>query len=101
LSVFITLVVLKRFEKRRFGRFLEIQLQIDFEDMREVTKEIMYYFSDKNIKVINIDIKTKRRLDSSIFDSVVYTLLVPKNIHMHEVKEQLYNSTNIINVSVL
>lgn len=101
LSVFITLVLLKKFEKRRFGRLSEIQIQIDFEDMREIIKDVMDYFNDKSIRIINIEIKNKRRDDNTSFDSVVYTLLVPKNIIVNEIKEELYNSTNVIYVKIM
>lgn len=101
LSVFITLGLLKRFEKKRFVKSSEIQIQIDFLDMREIIKDVTYYFNDKNIKITNIEVETKVGIDNTTFNSVVYTLKVPSQISINDIKEELHKSRNIIKINVL
>lgn len=100
-SVFLTLVLLKKFETRLFIKPTKVQLQVDYVGKKDIIPEVIRHFNDRNINLINIETLPQDKVKNLPFDSVVYTLILPRNISIHDLKEELYNSLNIINVKVL
>jgi putative Mg2+ transporter-C (MgtC) family protein len=97
-SLFLVLAALKKFEQKLFEQTTEVKLRVECIEVKDVIKNISLYFNNSKIKINNIEIEAESKQGFGEYNSIVYTLHLPKYITVQEIKENLLNIVNIINV---
>jgi putative Mg2+ transporter-C (MgtC) family protein len=101
LSVYTTLVLLKRFETKKFIKNVQVNIQIEYTTTKNSLEELIKYFNDKHINILNIEIASRHRGRELSYNSTVFIVAIPINVSINDIREELYNSTDIISVKVL
>lgn len=101
LSVYTTLVLLKRFETKKFIRNIQVNIQIEYTTTKNSLEGLIKYFNDKHINVLNIEVTSRHKGREICYNSTVFTVQVPVNVSITDIREELYNSTDIISVKVI
>jgi putative Mg2+ transporter-C (MgtC) family protein len=99
IAVFIVLVILKKFEARFFHKAKLIRLEIQYTKKVELVSKMEEYFTNKNIKVQNIEFELGE--DDDVQKISLYTILVPRNIMINEIITELCIYEEIIKVNLI
>lgn len=99
----ITLVTLKKFQKRFITRAGESVLEIKSIEQQETMKYIYRYFNTNDIKIVElertcIEHKIKDEINS---DTLKYTISMPKYIEINEIINNLIINDNIKSVRMV
>lgn len=97
-AVFIVLVSLKKFEARFFHRAKLIKLEIQYTNKLELIARLEEYFTDKNIRVQNIEFVLGEE-DTEIKLSL-YTLFLPRSTDINEIVTDLCLYDEIVKVTL-
>jgi putative Mg2+ transporter-C (MgtC) family protein len=101
LSVYTTLVLLKRFETKKFIRNAQVNIEIEYTGTKNSLEKLVKYFNEKHIKILNVEVTLPHRGRELNLNSTVFTVTIPANISIIDIREELYNSTDIVSVKVL
>lgn len=99
IAVFLVLVILKKFEARFFHKAKLIRLEIQYIKKVELVSKMEEYFTNKNIKVQNIEFELGE--DDDVQKISLYTILVPRNIMINEIITELCIYEEIIKVNLI
>jgi putative Mg2+ transporter-C (MgtC) family protein len=97
-SLFLVLAALKKFGQKLFEQTRDVKLRVECIEIKDVIKNISLYFNNSKIKINNIEIEAESRQGFGEYNSIIYTLHLPKYITVQEIKEKLLNIVDIINV---
>ncbi|MDV3428820.1 MAG: MgtC/SapB family protein [Bacillota bacterium] len=94
LSVFLVLVSLKRFEKRFLGKNVLLKLEIEYTNESEMVNSLAGYFNSKKIKIKNIEFAEED------IKACTYTVLVPKNLNVNDIMDDLSMKNEILKINI-
>lgn len=94
IGVFLVLVTLKRFERRFFGKNLSLKLEIEYLNESEMVSMLTSYFNSKKIKIKNIE------FSSEDIKACTYTILVPKNLNVNDIMDDLSQKKEITKINI-
>lgn len=94
IGVFLVLVTLKRFERRFFGKNLSLKLEIEYLNESEMVSMLTSYFNSKKIKIKNIE------FSSEDIKACTYTILVPKNLNVNDIMDDLSQKKEIAKINI-
>lgn len=100
ISVFVVLVILKKFEVKFIEGRSVINMEIVFKDKESAMNMLSYYFENNNVKIKNIELLVEDEEDSQLVTSL-YSVVLPKNIKADRLIKDLCISNEILKVSIV
>lgn len=100
ISVFVVLVILKKFEVKFIEGRSVINMEIVFKDKESAMNMLSYYFENNNVKIKNIELLVEDEEDSQLVTSL-YSVVLPKNIKADRLIKDLCSSNEILKVSIV
>lgn len=98
ISVFFTVVFVRRFESNFFKKVDIVKLQIEYYSKEDINLELTNYFKSKNITVKDIQFLIQGREENSLFRKCMYIILVPRCVKINKVIEDLNEFNKIVKV---
>jgi putative Mg2+ transporter-C (MgtC) family protein len=99
-SLFLVLAALKKFEHKLFEQTSEVKLKLECIEVKDVVKSVSLYFNNSKIKITDIEIDAEVKQGFGECNVILYTLHLPKYITEQDIKEELLNIINVINVTI-
>ncbi|MCY6370104.1 MgtC/SapB family protein [Clostridium ganghwense] len=97
-SVFFTVVLLRRFESNFFKKVNLVKLQIEYYNKEDLNLELTSYFKSKNIKIKDVQFLIHGREENTLFRKCLYIILVPRYVKIGKVIEELNSFEKIVKV---
>lgn len=98
ISVFFTVVFLRRFEAIFFKKVNIVKLEIEYYNREDISLELTNYFKAKNITIKDIEFLIQGRDENSLFAKCIYIILVPRCVRINKVIEELNEFENIVKI---
>ncbi len=98
ISVFFTVVFLRRFEASFFKKVNIVKLEIEYYNREDINLELTNYFKSKNITVKDIQFLIEGRDENYLFTKCIYIILVPRCVRINKVIEELNEFEDIVKI---
>lgn len=98
ISVFFTVVFLRRFEASFFKKVNIVKLEIEYYNREDINLELTNYFKSKNITIKDIQFLIEGREENSLFTKCIYIILVPRCVRINKVIEELNEFEDIVKI---
>ncbi|MCY6355695.1 MgtC/SapB family protein [Clostridium sp. ZS2-4] len=98
ISVFFTVVFLRRFESNFFKKVDVVKLGVEYYNKGDINLELTNYFKAKNIKIKDVQFLIQGREENPLFRKCIYIILVPRCVKINKVIEELNEFEKIVKV---
>jgi putative Mg2+ transporter-C (MgtC) family protein len=98
-TVFIVLVILKKFETRFIDRTKIVKLDIQWQSSSNAVQRLTKYFEEHNIKVKNIEFALEE--EDEEYSVCIYTLIVQRELNIDVLVEAVKKDNDIFDVKLI
>lgn len=99
ISVFFTVVFVRRFESNFFKKVNIVKFKIEYYNKGDINLELTNYFKSKNIKIKDVQFLIQGRGENSLFRKCIYVILVPRCVRINKLIEDLNEFEKIVKIT--